>query len=48
LRAAKFAGVPWTVALGCEWSEAMEMCCRIAEEAEAAAQEIMTKRAAKG
>ncbi len=47
LRAAKYAGVPWTTALGCEWSDTMMLCCQIAESAEAKAQEYLTERASK-
>lgn len=47
LRAARYAGVPWTAALGCPWSEAMEECCLIAERAEGEAKEYLEKQAAK-
>jgi hypothetical protein len=39
--------VPWTTALGCDWSEAMETAALIAENAEAQAEEIARKRSQK-
>lgn len=47
IRAARYGGVPVTVALGCEWNPVVQEWCLIAEAAELEAEAALAKEAAK-